>query len=423
MDRGAPDSTECYRGDHPRRPSSVKQILKPGSIIVVLGPGGVGKTTVAAALGLAAAQNGRATAVLTVDPARRLRDALGLQRLGATPSRIDARRLRSAGLDPRLPFHAIAQDSKTTWDGLVERFVPTAAARDQILKNSFYQNLTGGFAGAENYAALEQLVALHETARFAVEIVDTPPATQAFDFIEAPAHLAKLLASRSARFVFNWLKAGRRGGLGIANRLARRIIGELEKFAGARPLSSIADFFAATGDALAAITDRMRAADAMLHSDAIRFVVVTTSAEDRLRETRDILRELTTRRLRLAGVVINRACDEATLQALSKPRALATASYQSAIAELRGIAGNRNRSDARLAGLLDFLEDYAAQQRAAITRIRQFLGQLPDAGEVAILPEIGPAVNSLTGLAKIADRLTQSPSYRVLFGRFAKSAE
>jgi len=167
----------------------------------------------------------------------------------------------------------------------------------------------------------------------------------------------------------------------------------------------------------------MRAADAMLHSDAIRFVVVTTSAEDRLRETRDILRELTTRRLRLAGVVINRACDEATLQALSKPRALATASYQSAIAELRGIAGNRNRSDARLAGLLDFLEDYGAQQRAAITRIRQFLGQLPDAVEVAILPEIGPAVNSLTGLAKIADRLTQSPSYRVLFGRFAKSAE
>jgi anion-transporting ArsA/GET3 family ATPase len=401
----------------------VKQLFKSGSIIVVLGSGGVGKTTVAAALGLAAARAGRATAVLTVDPARRLRDALGLQRLGATPGRIDARRLRAAGLDPRLPFHAIAHDPKTTWDGLVQRFVPTAAARDQILTNSFYRNLTGGFAGAENYAALEQLLALHETARFAVAIVDTPPATQAFDFIEAPAHLVKLLASRSARFAFNWIKAGRGGGLGIANRLARRIIEELERFAGARPLSSIADFFAATGDALAALTDRMRAAEAMLHSDGVRFVVVTTSAEDRLRETCDLLSELKTRRLRLAGVVINRACDEATLDAWTKPRALATAPYQPAIAALQGIAAGGNRSDAPFAGLMDFLEDYAAQQRAAITRSARFLRRLPSDLEVAILPEIGPAVNSLTGLVKIANRLTRSPSYRVLFSRLADSAE
>jgi anion-transporting ArsA/GET3 family ATPase len=398
--------------------SSVKQLLKPGSIVVVLGPGGVGKTTVAAALGMAAAQTGRETAVLTIDPARRLRDALGLQRLGTSPSRIDARRLRAAGLDPQLPFHAITHDAKATWDGLVERFVPTAEARDQILSNSFYRNLTGGLAGAENYAALEQLFALHETARFAVEIVDTPPATQAFDFIEAPSHLAKLLASRSARFVFNWSKAHQGGGLSIANRLVRRIVEELEKFAGARPLSAIAEFFAATGDALAAITERMRAADAMLHSDAVRFVVVTTSAEDRLRETRDILSELKTQRLRLAGVVINRACDEATLDALTKPRALATAPYQSAIAELRALPTNRNPGDVRLAGLLDFLEDYAAQQRAAIMRSIGFLRQLPADIEVAILPEIGPAVNSLSGLVKIADRLARSPSYRVLIGRF-----
>ncbi len=419
--RDAPESAGCYGDEHPRRPFSVKQLLKSGSIVVVVGPGGVGKTTVAAALGLAAAQTGRETAVLTVDPTRRLREALGLQRLRATPSRIDARRLHAAGLDPRLPFHAIAHDPKATWDGLVERFVPRAAARDQILTNSFYRNLTGGLAGAENYAALEQLLALHETKSFAVEIVDTPPAAQAFDFIDAPGHLAKLLASRSAQFVFNWSKASRHGGFGIANRLARRIVEELENFAGARPLSAIVDFFAATGDALAAIMERMRTVDAMLRSDAVSFVIVTTSAEDRLREACAILTELKTRRLRLAAVVINRACDEASLDALTRRRARAP-QYQPAITKLRALADNGNPGDAQRAGLLDFLEDYAAQQHASVMRTAQFLRQLPAPIEVAILPELGPAVNSLNGLAKIADELTRSPSCRVLINRFVDSA-
>ena len=398
----------------------MKQLLKPGSIVVVLGPGGVGKTTVAAALGLAGARAALETAVLTVDPARRLRDALGLPRLGVTPSRIDGRRLRAAGLDPRLPFHAIAHDPKATWDGLVARFVPTTAARDQILANSFYRNLTGGFAGAENYAALEQLLTLHEGGRFALEIVDTPPAAQAFDFIEAPANLAKLLASRSARFVFNWSKFSRASGFSLANRLARRIFEELEKFAGARPLTAIADFFAAAGDALTAITNRMRTVDAMLHSGAVRFIIVTTSADDRLREAHELVRELKARRLKLAAIVINRACDELLLDAVIERRSPPTPPYQRTIAELRRRARSDGLSGAGRTDLMTFLEVHAVHQGAALQRMAQFQSSLPADLLCAILPELGPAANTLDGLVRIADRLARSPSYRALLRRFAE---
>jgi len=154
----------------------VKELLKHGSTVILLGPGGVGKTTVAAALGIAAAREGHDTGMITVDPARRLRDALGLERLTAQPTRIDSRRLAAAGLDPRLKLWAMVLDVKGAWDSLIARFVKTAAERERILKNPFYRNLTEQFAGAEAYAALEQLYEMHCAARFEVEVVDTPPA-------------------------------------------------------------------------------------------------------------------------------------------------------------------------------------------------------------------------------------------------------
>jgi anion-transporting ArsA/GET3 family ATPase len=141
----------------------VKDLLKPRSVLVVLGSGGVGKTTIAAALGIAAATARLRTAVITVDPARRLRDALGLPRLGGKPTRIDARRLRAAGLDPALKLSAMMLDVKGEWDAMVTAHVADPAIRRRILNNAFYQSLSTRFAGSDAYAALEALHDLHET--------------------------------------------------------------------------------------------------------------------------------------------------------------------------------------------------------------------------------------------------------------------
>ena len=387
--------------------SLVKELLKQGSTIILLGPGGVGKTTVAAALGIAAARARLDTAMITVDPARRLRDALGLERLTAQPTRIDSRRLAAAGLDPRLKLSAMVLDVKRAWDGLVERFVKTQPARDRILKNPFYRSLTEQFAGAEAYAALEQLYDLHCAARFDFKIVDTPPAAHAFEFIQAPAHLIRLLDSRAARWLFIPYAAAGKTVLGLANRAAGFVVSQLEQFAGMRTLTSISEFFGAAAEAADSITDRFRQVDAMLHSSSVHFVLVTTTEEDRLREAQALVGQMEAEGLRLGAIVLNRMLDERTFDALlAAPRQMPPAIAE--IPTLRDALTGDGVADPRLDSLVHYLEDYAAIQRDEIERAVRFARDLPQHVELAIAPEINIGVRDLGAIAKVASILAES---------------
>jgi anion-transporting ArsA/GET3 family ATPase len=385
----------------------VKELLKHGSTVILLGPGGVGKTTVAAALGIAAAREGHNTGMITVDPARRLRDALGLERLTAQPTRIDSRRLATAGLDPRLKLCAMVLDVKGAWDSLIARFVKTAAARERILKNPFYRNLTEQFAGAEAYAALEQLYEMHCAARFEVEVVDTPPAAHAFEFLQAPAHLIRLLDSQAARWLFLPYAAASKAAFGIAGRAARFVIDQLEQFAGLRTLTSISEFFGAAAEAADSIADRFRKVDAMLHSASVHFVLVTTIEEDRLREAQALLRQMEAAGLRLGAIVLNRMLDERTFDALlAAPRQIPV--HLAEIPALRGEFGRDPSDDASARGIdsiVNYLEDYAGNQRSEIERAARFAGELPPHVELAIAPEINLGVRDLRALAKVAEIL------------------
>jgi anion-transporting ArsA/GET3 family ATPase len=387
--------------------SLVKELFKQGSTIILLGPGGVGKTTVAAALGIAAARARLDTAMITVDPARRLRDALGLERLTAQPTRIDSRRLAAAGLDSKLKLSAMVLDVKRAWDGLVERFVKTQAARDRILKNPFYRSLTEQFAGAEAYAALEQLYDLHCAARFDFKIVDTPPAAHAFEFIQAPAHLIRLLDSRAARWLFMPYAAAGKTVLGLANRAAGFVVSQLEQFAGMRTLTSISEFFGAAAEAADSITDRFRKVDAMLHSSSVHFVLVTTTEEDRLREAQALVGQMEAEGLRLGAIVLNRMLDERTFDALlAAPRQMPSAIAE--IPTLRDALTSDGVADPRLDSLVHYLEDYAAIQRDEIERAARFARDLPQRVELAIAPEIEIGVRDLNAIAKVASILAES---------------
>ena len=380
--------------------SGDERSAKKGSILILLGTGGVGKTTVAAALGLAAAEASLDTALITVDPARRLREALGLSSLGGTPTRISANALRSAGLDSKLKLSAMQLDVKGAWDAMVERFVKSAATRKKILENPFYKNLTEEYAGSEAYAALQQLYDLHQSGAFDIEIVDTPPAAHAFEFLQAPARLARLLDSRAARWLFTPSLSAGRFAMRIANTAARFVLRELERFAGGNVLSTISDFFEAAAEAVDAMVDRLHKTETLLHSPEVRFILVTTAEEDRLRRARELIEEMEAEGLVLSAIVINRFLDEETwLEVMKHPGAEPQM--------LGGIRKLRHSTDdgRGLNGVLDFLEEYRARAIEDIARVEHFVRELSSKVTVSIAPEIEVGVRDLAALSRVAQCL------------------
>jgi anion-transporting ArsA/GET3 family ATPase len=386
-------SVEIGRSKRP----GVKGLLKQGHTIILLGTGGVGKTTIAGALGLASARLGRSTAVITIDPARRLQEALGLRRLDGRPTRIDKRRLERAGLDPELGLFAMVLDVKRQWDALVERFIADPATRERILANRFYRTLAGQLAGSDAYAALEQLYDVQSSGRFQVAIVDTPPAAHAFEFIQAPGRMARLLESGAARLfsATPWLP-GSGFTLRLASRAARLVIDELERFTGTEVLSSMADFFTSAAAATGALAERFRKAEAMLRSPTVHFVIVTTAEPDRLRHARELIDELAREGLSPAAIVINRFLDEEAWAAPADDRLAADFVLSPA------------DRDPELEAAIGYLESYQRGLRAAADRVERFASELPDPVGLAAAPELTIGVGDLAALKTIATRVTEA---------------
>jgi anion-transporting ArsA/GET3 family ATPase len=385
----------------------VKTLLQKGSIVILLGTGGVGKTTVAAALGIAGARALLDTALITVDPARRLRDALGLGRLRGQPVRLSRRQLAAAGLDDDLRLSAMMLDVKGTWDSVMERIARDPAARRRILENPFYQRLTAEFAGSEAFAALQLLYELHESGAFELEVVDTPPAAHAFEFLEAPAQYARLFDSRAARWLFAPSLSAGRIAARIAGQAARFVVRELERYAGSSVLSTIAEFFAAMAEGVDALVDRLRKTEALMHSRAVKFVMVTTPEEDRLRQARELIADMQADGLVLAGIVINRFLDERTWQ-----ESVHATGGRPALGHLTeiGIAAEALRGDGERSPHLDALVQYLGAYRELtlqeIERVAAFARALPGGVKLAIAPEIDIGVRDLGALSRIADYLT-----------------
>jgi anion-transporting ArsA/GET3 family ATPase len=392
----------------------VKELLKKGAIVVMLGSGGAGKTTMAAALGLAAAREGLNTALITVDPARRLRDALGMPRLSAEPTRLDRRRLLVAGLDSSVRLSAMMLDVKRTWDTLVQELITTPETRCRILENPFYRSLTQQFAGAEAYAALAQLDELHRSGQFDIQIVDTPPAAHAFEFFEAPRHLVQLLDSSAVRWLFAPQTALSRNALTIASRAARFVIAQLETFTGTRMLSAISDFFGLAAEAAAALSERFHKTEALIHSANVSFVLVTTPTEDRLHEALEMATRAQRHNFSLRAIVLNRMLDEHTFAELRNTRR--APAHLAEIARLRRVLGE---NDPKLGALVGYLESYREHNILQVEQAARFAHELPPRIALAIAPAVDPGVRDLRSLAALSSILGSSTSGRKLLDNAA----
>ncbi len=231
-------------------PRDLDTALREARVLVCAGTGGVGKTTISAALGLEAALAGRRTLVLTIDPARRLADALGVDHLGAKPTHVDLSALSSATRKASLPscLDAMMLDPKPTFDALVARFAQDEAARQRILDNRIYRHLSEALAGSADYAAMVQVFDLIESGDYELIVVDTPPADHALDFLRAPRRMREFLHSRLVRSLLKparsaW-SAGRLGAR-LLGRGLQRILSLIERIAGGGFLDDLSEFMKA----------------------------------------------------------------------------------------------------------------------------------------------------------------------------------
>lgn len=274
-------------------------LLDRQQLIVCVGSGGVGKTTTAAALGIAGAHRGRRTAVLTIDPARRLRDALGITTLDGTPHRVPlGRRVGS--------LHAMILDTKRTFDELIQRYAPTGAAAERVLTNRIYESVSTALAGSQEYMAMERLHALAGSGDYDLLVVDTPPTQHALDFLEAPERLTALLTSRAAAILQNPSLILAREGSRLAQAALSAVLRGLERFTGFEMLRDVAEFVGGLEEFSAGFQERAASVARFLREPATSFVLVTTPETARIAETLAFHAELVRAGLPFAGFVVNR---------------------------------------------------------------------------------------------------------------------
>ena len=362
----------------------VEVALKGKTVVICAGSGGVGKTTTSAAIAAGLAASGRKVIVLTIDPARRLADALGLPEDGNTEHLVDPSRLAAAGLNGDGELWAMTLDAKLTFDELIERNAADAETRDAVLRNPIYRQLSGAVAGSQEYMAMEKLYELHESGRYDLVVLDTPPTRNALDFLDAPGRLSRFIDSRSLQF----FRASGRASLGLVGRGAGALFSVLKRATGMDLLRDLADFFNAFGDMAEGFRDRARRVEALLREDRTTFLLVTSPRSAAIADADYFHRKLNETGMPFGGVIVNRVREHV--------RATAGPKLEHELSEL---------VDARLAQkVLRDLEDHnrlAAGDSHSVEQLRAGMG-----GDLLIVvPELSGDVHDLDGLAAMAKRL------------------
>jgi anion-transporting ArsA/GET3 family ATPase len=281
--------------------AEIDNLLASREMILVAGSGGVGKTTIAAALGLAAAERQKCRVlVMTVDPAKRLATALGLEEFGNTPVRIDASEFADAGIKVRGEVWVAMLDTKAGWDELITRHAPDAATRDAVLANPLYENITRRFVHSHEYLVMEQLHDLHATGEFDLVIVDTPPSRNAISILDAPNRMIEFFGSRLLR----WLTVPYRSRLfTVASKPFYQVA---DRILGSRFLQDIADFFVLFQAMESGFVRRAKEVEGLLVDPRTAFIVVTTLETAPSYEARFLARALIDRGMSIGAMIANR---------------------------------------------------------------------------------------------------------------------
>jgi anion-transporting ArsA/GET3 family ATPase len=366
----------------PYKTFDVDALLGSARIIVCCGSGGVGKTTTAAAIGLRAAERGRHVVVLTVDPARRLAQSMGLSSLDNTPRPVAGVATEAGG-----SLHAMMLDMKRTFDEIVEQHAdPDRAA--QILANPFYQSLSSSFAGTQEYMAMEKLGQLRRAQEWDLIVVDTPPSRSALDFLDAPQRLSRFLDGKLLRLLTAPAKVGGRAYLRVLNAGFGMVTGVLSKILGAQVLRDVQTFVTALDTMFGGFRERADYTYQLLRTPGTSFMVVAAPEPDALREASYFVERLASERMPLAGLLLNRV--------QSAPAARLSAARSQAAAETLQATGSHPLAVTALRLHAERMQQVSAQQRLA----EHFTAAHPLV-PIAEIPAQAQDVHDLEGLRAI----------------------
>jgi anion-transporting ArsA/GET3 family ATPase len=373
----------------------LEHLLATREIVVTCGAGGVGKTTTAAALAtLAASRLDARVLVLTVDPARRLANALGLEALGNREARVPDSAFEAAGLEVRGELWAAMLDMKRSWDDLVERHAPNPKLRDELLANEVYANISGRFVQSHSYIAAERLYDLHATGGYDLIVVDTPPSRSALEFLDAPARMIELFEGRMVR----WLTMpARHKVLGVAS---KPFFDVADRILGSQLLGDIIEFFTILQAMAPGFVKRADAVGELLADRRSAFVVVTTLESAPARDAQFLLRELQSRHLNLGAVILNKVLPESLL---APDAAMAAATLRKDGPALAKALGESAPVTERV--LQGLVENFANLQSAAHVEAEERDRLTVATPLVCTVPYLDDDITDLAGLAHLLSRL------------------
>lgn len=354
------------------------------SIVICAGSGGVGKTTASAAIAMGLAEAGNRVAVVTIDPARRLADALGLDELGNDPALVDPERFARAGIEIRGELWAMTLDPKRTFDELIERLSPDEETRDEVLGNRIYQQLSGAVAGSQEFTAIAKLYDLHASGDFDVLVLDTPPSRNALDFLDAPDRLTSFFEGRALKvFIAPTGLAARAMGRGTGV-----VFGVMRRLTGVDLLEDLSVFFRALGGLIDGFHERAEGVKRLLADPGTTFIVVTSPEREPVEEAVFFQRKLREAGMQFGALVVNRVHElGATAGDLPSPEAVA--------AELGPELGPKLA--AKVARTYGEALTIAERDAAAIQRLRAETGER----HPVLVPELDGDVHDVAGLVAV----------------------
>jgi len=379
--------------------SDLSELLRRHRVLICVGSGGVGKTTVAAALSLLAARRGLRTLCLTIDPARRLASSLGISAFPREELQISDEFLNGHGVKLAAPLKVMMLDAQATFDSLIQKFASTPAAAAKICQHRVYRHLSENLAATQAYMAMEKVLEVIQDESYDLIVLDTPPSAQALAFFDAPQKMSEILASPATRALSRVVGApGVRTGGVLASGL-RHAMKALERVTGAGLIVEVSELISQMSSLLQGFEERAERVQSSLRSEAFGYVVVTTPSQVSLHGARDLGESMRSRELKLDAVVFNRVAQDGLFDATPED------TIGAPLDDLVGLTQAARRV------IVERAHAQAKQHRRDIERCEQFLSELDPSVLAALLPAFADDVHQPERLMHVGELLVGEQSY------------